>query len=169
MPASERKHWLLKSEPGVFSFEDLLAAKGRTTGWDGVRNYKARNLLRDEVRAGDGVLFYHSNADPPGVAGVARVVRAAYPDPSQFDPRSPYHDAGSPREAPRWVAIDVQAVLRLPRFVPLEELKAAPGLAAMGVVRRGNRLSVQPVSAAEWAEVLGLGGMHGDPLAGDSG
>jgi predicted RNA-binding protein with PUA-like domain len=165
MPASERRYWLLKSEPEVFSFDDLLAAKGRTTGWDGVRNYKARNLLRDEVRVGDGVLFYHSNAEPPGVAGVARVVRAGYPDPSQFDPRSPHVDAASPRESPRWFAVDVQAVRALPRFVPLPELKAAPGLEAMGVVRRGNRLSVQPVSPAEWSLVLRLGGLSGDPLA----
>jgi len=112
------------------------------------------------------VLFYHSNAEPPGVAGIARVVRAAYPDPSQFDPRSEYFDAASPRGEPRWVAVDVQALAPLPRFVSLPELKATPALAAMGVNRRGNRLSVQPVARAEWLAVLALGGLQ-DPLADD--
>jgi predicted RNA-binding protein with PUA-like domain len=168
MPEPSRKYWLMKSEPGVFSFDDLLAAKGRTTHRDGVRNYKARNFLRDEMRDGDGVLFYHSNAEPPGVAGVARVVRAAYPDPSQFEPKSKYFDQGSTREDPRWFVVDVQGLAPLPTFVPLPLLKETPALAAMGVVQRGNRLSIQPVTRAEWSLVLRLGGLR-DALAGNPG
>ena len=166
MPKASRKYWLMKSEPEVFSFDDLLAAKGRTTPWEGVRNHQARNFLRDEVRAGDGVLFYHSNAEPPGVAGVARVVRAAYPDESQFDPRSPYFDPKSPRASPRWVVVDVQGLARLPSFVSLPAIKASAALATMGVARPGNRLSIQPVTPAEWRLVLRLGGLR-DPLAGE--
>src|SRR5262245_38870138 len=142
MPKPSRKYWLMKSEPEVFSFDDLLAAVGRTTHWEGVRNYKARNFLRDEVRAGDGVLFYHSNAEPPGVAGVARVVREAYPDESQFDPRSPYFDPQSLRASPRWVVVDVLGLAKLPTFVSLPEIKASAALASMGVAQRGNRLSI---------------------------
>lgn len=164
MPKSSRKHWLMKSEPEVFSFDDLMAAKARTTQWEGVRNYKVRNFLRDDVRVGDGVLFYHSNAEPPGVAGVARVVREAYPDPSQFDPRSPYFDPKSPRATPRWVVVDIQGLAGLPSFVSLPLLRASAALAGMGVVQRGNRLSIQPVARAEWREVLRLGGLE-DPLA----
>ena len=168
MPKASRKHWLMKSEPEVFSFDDLLAAQGQTTHWEGVRNYKARNFLRDEVRAGDGVLFYHSNAEPPGVAGVARVVREAYPDPSQFDPRSEYFDPASSRESPRWVVVDIQGLAALPTFVSLPLLKATAALAAMGVVQRGNRLSIQPVTRAEWRAVLRLGGLD-DPLPPEGG
>jgi predicted RNA-binding protein with PUA-like domain len=152
-----QRHWLVKSEPEVFSFEDLWRARGRTTRWDGVRNYQARNFLRDELRVGDGVLFYHSSCEPPGVAGLARVARAGYPDPTQFDPRDPHFDPESPREEPRWYAVDVQATRRPAHFVSLEELRAEPGLAGMSLLRRGNRLSVLPVSAAEWKIVLRLG------------
>lgn len=158
MSSRPRRFWLLKSEPEVFSFDDLQRAPRRTTPWDGVRNYKARNSLRDEMAPGDGVLFYHSNADPPGVAGVAEVASEAYPDPTQFDPRDDHFDPASPRDAPRWWLRDVRAVEALPRFVPLESLKAEPRLAGMGVCRRGNRLSVQEVTPAEWAVVLELGG-----------
>jgi len=155
---------LLKVEPEVFAFEDLLRAKQRTTVWGGVRNYQARNLLRDELAPSDGVLYYHSNADPSGVAGLARVVRAGYPDPTQFEPRDPAFDAKSTREAPRWFAVDVQARRALPRFVTLEELRAKRSLAGMALLRRGNRLSVQPVTRAEWRTVLRLGGLKGPEI-----
>ncbi len=152
-----RRYWLFKTEPEAFSFDDLLAAPGRTAGWDGVRNYQARNFLRDEVRAGDGVLVYHSNAEPTGVAGVAEVARAAYPDATAFDPAHDGYDPRSRPEAPVWVQVDVRAVERFPRVVALAELRAAPALAEMVVLRRGNRLSVTPVTAAEWRAVCRVG------------
>lgn len=155
---ARKKYWLLKSEPDVFSFDDLWAAPGRTTLWDGVRNYQARNFLRDEMQVGDGVLYYHSNADPMGIAGIAEVASEAYPDPTQFDPADPHHDPRSDPADPRWYVVDVRAVARLPRFVTLADLKAATKLKDMAVVQRGQRLSVQPVRAAEWREVLRLGG-----------
>jgi len=158
-PRRGARHWLLKSEPGVFSFEDLLAAPAQTTGWEGVRNYQARNLLRDDVRVGDLVLFYHSNATPTGVAGVAEVIRGAHADPTQFEPTSEYFDRGSDTAAPRWLQIEVRAVQALPRFVSLADLKACPELADMAVVQRGQRLSVQPVTPAEFARVLRMGGL----------
>lgn len=157
----KRRYWLLKSEPDVFSFDDLWKAEGRRTCWDGVRNYKARNFLRDEMEVGDGVLYYHSNAKPPGVAGVAKVVREGYPDHTQFDPQDPHHDPGSDPDDPRWYMVDVQAVARAATFVPLDDLKANPKLADMAVVQRGQRLSVQPVTAAEWREVLRMAGLRG--------
>lgn len=159
MPRPKRRYWLLKSEPGAFSFDDLLAAKGRRTLWDGVRNYQARNLLRGELHRGDGVLFYHSNASPPGVAGVAVVVREGYPDPTQFDPGDPHHDPRSDPDDPRWFAVDIEARAPMARFVSLAELKAHWALGNMALVQRGQRLSVQPVSAAEWRVILGLGGV----------
>lgn len=152
-----RRYWLIKSEPSVFSFDDLLAAPHQTTGWDGVRNYQARNFLRDDLRVGDGVLFYHSSSEPAGVAGLAEVARAAYPDPTAFDPAHDGYDARSRPEAPVWLQVDVRAVERFPRLVTLEVLRAAPALADMAVLRRGNRLSVTPVTAAEWAVVCRLG------------
>ncbi len=154
------KYWLLKSEPDVFSFDHLWKAKGKRTLWDGVRNYTARNFLRDSMKKGDGVLFYHSNAKPPGVAGVAEVVREGYPDPTQFDPADSHHDPSSKPEDPRWYVVDIKAKRRLPRFVPLDELKAASKLKEMALVQRGQRLSVQPVRAAEWREVLRMGGLE---------
>ena len=151
-----RRYWLLKTEPEVFSFDDLLAAPGRTAGWDGVRNYQARNFMRDDMRVGDGVLVYHSNAGEPGVAGLAEVARAAYPDPTAFDPAHDGYDPKSRPDAPAWVQVDVRAVERFPRVVTLAELRGAPALADMVVLRRGNRLSVTPVTAAEWAAVRRL-------------
>ena len=148
------RRWLFKSEPDVFSIDDLAAAPDRTTFWDGVRNYQARNLLRDDIQPGDGVLYYHSGANPPHVAGVAEVVRGGYPDPTQFDPASPYHDPGSSADEPRWYCVDVRFVERFARPVTLAELKAAPALSAMMVTQRGARLSVQPVTEKEWAAVL---------------
>ncbi len=144
---AEGRAWLVKSEPDAFGFDDLWRAPQRTTVWDGVRNYQARNFMRDDMRVGDVVLFYHSNATPPGVVGLAEVASAPYPDPSQFDPASPYFDPTSTREAPRWVSVDIRAVAPLPRLVPLDELREDPRLAALDLplVRRGNRLSVMPM------------------------
>jgi predicted RNA-binding protein with PUA-like domain len=148
--------WLFKSEPGEFAFDDLWSAKGRRTSWDGIRNYQARNLLRDQAKKGDPVLFYHSSADPTGVVGLAEVARPAYPDPTQFDPRDERYDAGSTREEPRWWSVEIRAVRRLERVVELDELKRARELAKMMVVQRGSRLSIQPVTAEELATVLRL-------------
>jgi predicted RNA-binding protein with PUA-like domain len=154
------RYWLMKSEPDVFSFQDLWNAPRRTTSWEGVRNFQARNFMRDEMHVGDGVLFYHSSADPMGVAGIAEVAREAYADSTAFDAADPHFDPKSRREAPTWLMVDVRAVEPFPRVVTLEELRAAPGLAEMQVLRRGNRLSITPVTADEWAIVrrLGLGG-----------
>lgn len=157
---SSRRHWLVKSEPEVFSFDNLWRAPRRTTSWGGVRNYQARNLLRDELGKGDPVLFYHSSSDPSGVAGIVRVVRAGYPDPLQFDPRDPGHDPGSTHAEPRWFAVDLQAVRKLPRFLSLETLRAEPRLAGMVLLKRGSRLSVQPVTPNEWRVILSLGGIQ---------
>lgn len=148
------RHWLVKSEPDVYSIDDL--ARDGWTFWDGVRNYQARNLMR-EMEVGDLLLFYHSNASPPGVAGVARVSGAARPDPTALDPGSPYHDPKSTPDEPRWWGVDVEFVERLPRFVPLGELKAAAELSEMLVTKR-SRLSVQPVAPGEFAVVRAMGG-----------
>ncbi len=145
----------MKSEPDVFSIDDL-ERDGRTA-WTGVRNYQARNFMRDEMRVGDGVLFYHSNAEPPGVAGLARVARAAFPDHSAWDPRSPYFDARSTREQPVWMMVEVEFVERLPRVLSLDELRAHPGLKDLLVLRRGQRLSVQPVERAHFDLIRRMG------------
>ena len=150
------RHWLLKTEPQVFSFDDLLQAPRRTTGWGGVRNYQARNLLRDALKKGDRALIYHSNADPPHVAGEAEVVREGYPDPTQFDPRDDHFDPKSPAAAPRWFQVDVRALRKLKRPVPLPVLRATRALSKMALLQRGQRLSVQAVSAAEYKIILAL-------------
>jgi predicted RNA-binding protein with PUA-like domain len=155
MPA---RYWLMKSEPGVFSIDDLARAKNKTTMWDGVRNYQARNLLRDDVAVGNGVLFYHSSAEPPAVVGTARVVRAGYPDPSQFNKADGHHDPDSSPDDPRWYAVDIRFESKLHRAVTLAELRAAAPLREMVLLRRGSRLSVQPVSAGEWKAILKMGG-----------
>lgn len=147
--------WLLKTEPETFSFADLLAAPEGTTVWDGVRNYQARNFLR-EMRLGDAVLVYHSSTHPAGIVGLAEVVREAFPDPTQFDPESPYVDPKATPDAPRWVAVEVRATRALPRPLTLQEVKAHPALQGLPLVRRGNRLSVMPVSTAELNVILGL-------------
>jgi len=139
----------MKSEPGEFSIDDLLAAPGRRTAWSGVRNYQARNFMCDDMRAGDGVLFYHSSCAEPGVAGIAQVATNAYPDESQFDRKSPYYDPKATRAAPRWFNVDVRGVKKT-RLVPLAELRAQRSLAKMWLLRPGSRLSITPVSAAEW-------------------
>ena len=122
------RHWLLKTEPGVFSFDDLLQAPDQTTGWNGIRNYQARNFLRDEMKEGDRVLIYHSSADPPAVAGLAEVVKAGYPDPTQFDSKDDHYDSESTRGAPRWYQVDVKAVRKLARAVSLEEIRRTKAL-----------------------------------------
>ncbi|HYL25451.1 MAG TPA: EVE domain-containing protein [Burkholderiales bacterium] len=143
------KYWLMKSEPDECSIDDVLAAPERNTPWSGVRNYQARNLMRDQMRVGDGVLFYHSSCAEPGIAGLAEVASAAYTDETQFDRKSPYFDPAAKRDAPRWVAVDVRA-LRKTRLVPLAELRKHKPLAKMVLLRPGNRLSITPVSAPEW-------------------
>src|SRR5437879_5183958 len=143
------RYWLMKSEPDEFSIDDLVRAKRQSTPWFGVRNYQARNYMRDDMRVGDRVLFYHSSCPEPGVAGIVEVSRLAYPDTTQFDPKSPYYDAKSTRDAPRWLHVDVKLV-RKTRLVPLAELHATPGLEDMVTLRRGNRLSITPVTADEW-------------------
>ena len=150
------RYWLLKSEPDELSIDDLAKAKGRTTPWFGVRNYQARNYMRDGMRKGDGVLFYHSSCDVPGVAGIAEVATAAYPDPTQFDPQSDYFDAGSKRDEPRWVLVDVKYRRKLKRTITLAELKGRKELKDMVLLRPGNRLSVSPVTKAEWEHILEL-------------
>ncbi len=142
-----RRYWLMKCEPDAYSIEDL-ERDGRTP-WEGVRNYQARNFMRDAMRPGDGVLFYHSSCAEPGVAGLAQIAGPAYPDPTQFDRRSPYFDPKSPRAAPRWVCVDVRA-LRKTRLMPVAEMRAHAALAKMWALRPGNRLSITPVTPAEW-------------------
>ena len=142
-------YWLMKSEPDECSIDDALAARGRITPWTGVRNYQARNYMRDAMRLGDGVLFYHSSCPEPGVAGLAEVASAPYVDPSQFDRKSAYYDPKSKRAEPRWFCVDVRA-LRKTRLLALAEMHALPGLKTMLALRPGNRLSITPVSAAEW-------------------
>ena len=144
------RHWLMKSEPSEVSVDDVARMPRKTVPWFGVRNYQARNFMRDEMKVGDPVLFYHSSCEEPGVAGIARVARSAYPDETQFDPRSKYFDAKSTREAPRWLNVDVQLV-RKTRLVSLQELREHPELAGMRILQRGNRLSITPVTADEWS------------------
>ena len=147
-------YWLMKSEPDEFSIDDLAAAPEQTTPWFGVRNYQARNFMREHMKVGDGVLFYHSSCEVPGIAGIARVASEAYPDASQFDRKSEYFDPKSKREDPRWSNVDVQLVEKT-RLMPLEEMRAHRELAGMATLRRGNRLSITPVTAKEWKFILG--------------
>jgi len=152
-----QRFWLVKSEPEVFSFADLKKAKKQTTSWEGVRNYQARNLLRDEMKIGDGVLFYHSSTDPQVIAGTATVAREGYPDPTQFDPKSDYYDADSKKDDPRWFMIDIQMDQEFKKPITREELKTIKGLEGMVLLKKGSRLSVQPVSAKEWEIILKKG------------
>ena len=144
----------MKSEPDECSIDDVLAAPGRTTPWSGVRNYQARNYMRDAMQVGDGVLFYHSSCPQPGIAGLAEVASPAYPDKSQFDRKSDYYDAASKKEAPRWVNVDVRA-LKKTRLISLHELRQHKALRKMVLLRPGNRLSITPVSEAEWKYITG--------------
>jgi predicted RNA-binding protein with PUA-like domain len=142
-------YWLMKSEPDECSIDAALAARNSTVPWTGVRNYQARNFMRDAMKPGDGVLFYHSSCAEPGIAGLAEVAGAPRPDPTQFDPRSKYYDAASKKDAPRWVLVDIRARKKT-RLVPIAELREHKALADMAVLRRGNRLSITPVTASEW-------------------
>jgi predicted RNA-binding protein with PUA-like domain len=146
-------YWLMKSEPDEFSIEDLAKAPKKTTAWFGVRNYQARNYMRDHMRIGDGVLFYHSSCEVPGIAGVAKVSSKPYPDASQFDPKSEYYDPKSKREEPRWMLVDVKLDKKT-RVMPLDEMRTYPELADMVVLKRGNRLSITPVTEREWKFIL---------------
>jgi predicted RNA-binding protein with PUA-like domain len=152
-----KRYWLLKSDPDTFGLEDLEASPDRTTMWDGVRNYQARNYLRDEMRVGDGVLFYHSQVQPPAVVATAKVVRAGYPDPTQFEGRGKARDQKSTLENPRWYAVDIRLDHVLPTSVSLPQMRETAGLEDMMLLRKGSRLSVQPVRPEEWRIVTRLG------------
>jgi len=154
---TDRHYWLVKSEPGAFSFDDLVGSPRKTTCWDGVRNYQARNFMRDGMKQGDLVLFYHSNAEPMAVMGVAQVVREAYADHTAFDANDPHYDPKSRRDAPTWMMVGLRAAERFTRPVTLAELRDQPELARMALLQRGSRLSVQPVTAAEFEIVRRLG------------
>jgi predicted RNA-binding protein with PUA-like domain len=155
MTGMPTRYWLMKCEPDAYSIDDL--ERDGVTGWEGVRNYQARNFMRDDMQVGDRVLFYASNANPSGVTGLARVVHAGYPDPFAFEAGHPYHDPASRRAAPTWYTVDVGFVERFPAIVPLETLKATSGLAAMMVTQKGSRLSVQPATRNEYDIVARLG------------
>lgn len=148
------RYWLMKSEPDEFSIDDLAAAPGACAPWTGVRNYQARNYMRDEMRPGDGVLFYHSSCPEPGIAGLAEVASAPRPDETQFDPASAYYDPKATREAPRWTLVDVKLVAKT-ALVPLAELRRHRSLAKMALLQRGSRLSITPVTPQEWRYVTG--------------
>jgi predicted RNA-binding protein with PUA-like domain len=151
------RRWLMKTEPATFSLDDLVASPGQTTMWEGVRNYTVRNWMRDDMAVGDEVFVYHSSCAVPGIVGLAEITRAAYPDPTQFDPVSHYFDPKSTPEDPRWLVVDVHFVRRLARTITLAELKArADDLGDFPLVRRGNRLSVVPVTPSQWTTILSL-------------
>ena len=151
-------YWLMKSEPETFGIDHLQTQPARTEHWDGVRNYQARNMMRDEMKLGDLAFFYHSNCAEPGIVGIMEVVKESYPDFSAFNPASPYFDPKSSAENPRWFMVDVKFVRKLSRPLSLKQLKALPELADLALVRRGNRLSIMPVSASQWEFVLSLEG-----------
>lgn len=150
------KYWLMKTEPGEFSIDDLEKRPGQTEHWDGVRNYQVRNLMRDQMAVGDPVLFYHSNCEIPGIVGLARIAREAYPDHTAFDPRNKHFDPGSDPAKPRWFMVDVQFVRKLRRAITLTELKGKPELEGLALLRRGNRLSILPVEERMWQAILAL-------------
>jgi predicted RNA-binding protein with PUA-like domain len=153
----ERRYWLVKSEADCFSWDDLWKSPKRTTFWDGVRNYQARNMLRDDFKKGDLVFFYHSNSDPNEIVGVAEVVREGYPDHTAFDPKEQHFDPKSDPEKPTWYMVDLRAKERFKRPLTLAELRKVPGLEKMELLRKGSRLSVQPVSKKEWEIIYELG------------
>ena len=146
--------WLMKSEPDAYSIDDLKRDKREP--WDGIRNYQARNMMRDDMRVGDRVFFYHSNCKEPGVVGIMKVASKPYPDPTQFDPDSKYYDAKSDPDNPRWILVDVAYVKKLKRTITLTEIKARPELGDMVLTRKGNRLSIMPVAEDEWDVILGM-------------
>ncbi|MEW6373437.1 MAG: EVE domain-containing protein [Pseudomonadota bacterium] len=149
------RYWLMKSEPDEVSFDDVLAAPGQTVAWFGVRNYQARNFMRDAMQVGDGVLFYHSSCAVPGVAGIAQVASGPYPDASQFDSAGKYFDPKATPEQPRWISVDVKAVEQ-GRYLPLSEMRAIPELEDMVLLQKGSRLSISPVTAGQWNAILEL-------------
>jgi len=153
-PGVPMNYWLMKSEPDAFSLDDLEAVESEP--WDGVRNYQARNMMRDQMQVGDQVFFYHSNCKVPGIVGIAEVVHEGYPDHTAFDPEAKYFDPKSDPDKPRWYMVDLKFVRRLERTITLQELKEHPELADMPLVRKGNRLSVMPVTASDWAFILAL-------------
>ena len=146
----------MKSEPSEFSIDDLAQRPDQTEPWDGVRNYQARNMMRDDMKVGDSIFFYHSNCDVPGVVGIAQVKREAYPDPTAFDPQNKHYDPKSQPEKPTWLMVDVGFVRRLSRTITLAELKDKAELEGLALVRRGNRLSVMPMTENQWHFILGL-------------
>lgn len=150
------RYWLMKSEPSEFSIDDLAQRPDQTEPWDGVRNYQARNMMRDDMKVGDSIFFYHSNCDVPGVVGIAQVKREAYPDPTAFDPQNKHYDPKSQPEKPTWLMVDVGFVRRLSRTITLAELKDKAELEGLALVRRGNRLSVMPMTENQWHFILGL-------------
>ncbi len=154
------KYWLMKTEPSQFSFDDLMKAKNKTTGWSEVRNYQARNLMRDEMKVGDLAFFYHSSADPTGIAGIMEIVSEAYTDPTQFDKKNEMgYDPKSKLDSPSWIQVDVRGVKPLPKFFELTELRKLKGLEKMVLLQRGSRLSVQPVTAKEWEVICKAAGV----------
>lgn len=157
---SERNYWLMKSEPDVFGIDHLAASPNQTTKWEGVRNYQARNYLRDNMKVGDGILFYHSNANPLCIAGTAVVASEPYPDPTQFDPDSDYYDATTPPDNPRWILVDVKLAQIFPAPVLRETMQQTSGLESMIVLQRGTRLSIHPVTATEWRIIHQLAGVE---------
>jgi predicted RNA-binding protein with PUA-like domain len=153
------RYWLLKSEPDVFSFDDLKKRAKKTEPWNGVRNYQVRNMMRDEMALGDLGFFYHSSCPTPGIAGIVKIVKEAYPDHTQFDPSSEYFDPGSKPEEPRWLMVDVKWEAAFKTFVSLEMLRAEPALADMLILRKGNRLSITTVEPKHWEKICELGGL----------
>lgn len=150
------QYWLMKSEPDAFGIDDLARRPGQTEHWDGVRNYQARNMMRDEMKIGDPVFFYHSNCELPGIVGIAEVAKESYPDFTAFDPDDKHFDPKSHPDKPTWYMVDVKFVRKLQRTISLQELKQQPELADLALVRRGNRLSIMPVSQQHWEFILGL-------------
>lgn len=155
----QNKFWLIKSEPSEFSIDDLEKSKNQTTYWDGVRNYQARNFIRDEMKIGDKVLFYHSNAEPNAVVGICEVVKGAYPDHTQFDSKHVHHDPKANKKNPAWFMVDIKFVKKFKTPVTLEEIKVNSKLAQMRLVQRGNRLSIMPVTKDEFEEILKIGNL----------
>lgn len=154
---AEKRYWLFKSEPGNYSFQDLLGEGDKTAEWDGVRNYQVRNFMRDDMKVGDGVLFYHSSAKPTAVMGTATIVKEAYPDSTAWEPGAKYYDPKSNPDDPTWLMVDIQADQVFDRPVTLQEIKQNPRLQGMMLVKRGVRLSIQPVEKEDWDEIVALG------------
>ena len=151
------KYWLVKTEPGCFSIDDLAKSKNQTTYWDGVRNYRARNIMRDEMKLGDKVIFYHSNAEPPAAAGICKIVKEGYPDFTAFDPEDEHYDPKSEKDTPTWFMVDIKLEKKFKREVSLAEIKANKKLQKMTLIQPGNRLSVMPVQKEEFEEIVKMG------------